>query len=95
MNEDNLNSLIQRFSELEHKLCGVYPADNFPSNLTDNSFIIVNISKSASIGTHWILLCQKEQKLTFADPLGQTLSSYKHLQCKTNKIHLYEEKIKF
>ena len=66
MDEDNLNSLIQRCSELKYKL--VYAADNFPTNLTDNSFIIVNISTSASIGTHWILLCQKDQKIIFADP---------------------------
>ena len=82
MDEDNLNSLIQRCSELKYKFRGVYAADNFPTNLTDNSFIIVNISTSASIGTHWILLCQRDQKIIFADPLGQTLSSYKHLQSR-------------
>ena len=82
MDEDNLNSLIQRCSELKYKFRGVYAADNFPTNLTDNSFIIVNISTSASVGTHWILLCQKDQKIIFADPLGQTLSSYKHLQSR-------------
>ena len=94
MDEDNLNSLIQRFSELKHNFCGVYAADNFPSNLTDNSFIIVNISTSASIGTHWILLCQKKQKLIFAYPLGHTLLSYKPLQCRIasnfNVITVYE-----
>ena len=68
MDEDNLNSLIQRCSELKNKFRGVYAADNFPTNLTDNSFIIVNISTSASIGTHWILLCQKDKKIIFADP---------------------------
>ena len=77
MDQDNLNSLIQRCSELKYKFRGVYAADNFPTNLTDNSFIIVNISTSASIGTHWILLCQKDQK-----KLGQNLSSYKHLQSR-------------
>ena len=80
MDEDNLNSLIQRCSELKFR--GVYAAENFPTNLTDNSFIIVNISTSASIGTHWILLCRKDRKTIFADPLGQTLSSYKHLQSR-------------
>ena len=64
----------------KYKFCGIFAADSFPTNLTDNSFIIVNISKSASIGTHWILFCQEDQiKNLFADPLGQTLSSYKHL----------------
>ena len=72
MNEDSLNSLIQRSSELKYKFHGVYAADNFPTDSTDNSFIIVNISTSAIIGTHWILLCQKDQKFIFPDPLGQT-----------------------
>ena len=82
MDEDKLNSLIQRCSELKHKFLEVYVADNFPTNLTDNSFIIVKISTSASIGTHWIILSQKDKKFIFADPLGQTLSSYKHLQSR-------------
>ena len=68
MDEDNLNSLIQRCSELKYKFRGVYAADNFPTNLTDNSFIIVNISTSASIGTHWILLCQKDQNFFLQIP---------------------------
>ena len=82
MDEDNLNCLIQRCLELKYKFRGVYVVDNFPTNLTDNSFIIVNISTSASFGTHWILLCQKRQELFYSDPLGQTISSYKHLQCR-------------
>ena len=83
MDEDNLNFLLQRCSELKYKFRGVYAADNFPTNFTDNSFVLVNISMSASVGTPWILLCRKDQKIIFADPLGQTLSSYKHLQSRT------------
>ena len=82
MNKDNLNSLIQRCSELNYKFRGAYAADSFPTILTGNSFIIVNISTSASIEMYRILLCQKDQKFIFSDPLGQTISSYKHLQSR-------------
>ena len=63
MDEDNLNSLIQRCSELKYKFRGVYAADNFPTNLTYNSFIIVNISTSTLIGTHWTFLCPLDTSL--------------------------------
>ena len=37
------------------------------------------LSTAESFGTHWLLLCQKEEEdqLYFADPLGQSISSYK------------------
>ena len=82
MDEDNLNSLIQRCSELKYKFRGVYAADNFCNQLNRQQLHYSQYSTSASIGTHWILLCQKDQKIIFADPLGQTLSSYKHLQSR-------------
>ena len=82
MVEYNLNPLIQRCLELKYKFRGVYAADTFPTNFTDKSFIIVKISTLASVGTHWIFLCRKNQKFIFADPLGQTLSTYKHLQSR-------------
>ena len=46
MDEDSLNSQIQICSELKYKFCGVFAADNVSTEFTDNSFIIVNISKS-------------------------------------------------
>ena len=79
MDEDEINNLVQGYKRLKYKLHGVFAADIFPLHLSQNSFIIVNVSTSQSIGTHWILICQRNGDNIFADPLGQNLTSYKHL----------------
>ena len=79
MDEDDINGLIQRCQKLKHKFRGVFAADNFPSKLKSNTFLIVNASKSQSPGTHWLLICKKNNHLLFADPLGRSLSSYKNI----------------
>ena len=79
MDEDEINNLVQRCKLLKHKFHGVFAADNFPLSLSQNSFIIVNVSTSQTIGTHWTLNCRKNGKYIFADPLGQNLTSNKHL----------------
>ena len=58
---------------------GVFSADNFCINLSHNSFILINVSIYQSIGTHWTLVFRKNGYHIFADPLGQNLTSYKHL----------------
>ena len=95
MDEDEINSLIHACKLLKYKFCGVFAADNFPLKLSQNRFIIVNVSSSDSIGTHWTLLCRKNGNYIFADPLGQKLTSYK---CLYNRLasaaldiqHVYE-----
>ena len=79
MDKDQINNLVQRCKFLKHKFHGVFAADNFSLHLSQNSFIIVNISTSQSIGTHWTLICRRNRDYIFADPLGQNLTSYKHL----------------
>ena len=79
MDEDDINALIQRCQKLKHKFRGVFSADNFPSKLKSNTFLIVNASKSQSSGAHWLFICKKSNRLLFADPLGRSLSSYKNL----------------
>ena len=49
MDEDDNNGLIQRCQKLKHKFRGIFAADNFPSKLKSNTFLIVKrvkISKS-------------------------------------------------
>ena len=48
MDEDDINGLIQIFQNLKNKFRGVFAADNFPSKLKSNTFLIVNASKSKS-----------------------------------------------
>ena len=79
MDEDEINNLVQGCKRLKYKFYGVFAADNFPLHLSENSFIIVIVSTFQSIGTHWKLICQRNGKYIFADPLGQNLTSYKHL----------------
>ena len=46
MDEDEINNVIQACKPLEYKFRGVFAINNFPVNLSHNSFIIVNISTS-------------------------------------------------
>ena len=79
MDEDEINKLVQACKLLKYKFQGVFAADSFPVNLSHNSFIIVNVSTSQSIGTRWTLFCRRKGNYIFADPLRQNLASYKHL----------------
>ena len=83
IDEDEKNSMVQACKLLKYKFCGVYAADNFPLKLSQNRFIIVNVSSSDSIGTHYTLLCRKNGNYVSADPLGQKLTSYK---CLYNRL---------
>ena len=79
MDKDDINDLIQGCKTLKYKFHGVFAANNFPEKMNRNSFLIVNAATAENIGTHWLLLCRKNNQLLFADPLGQPISSYKHL----------------
>ena len=79
MDEDDINDLIQGCKTLEYKFLGVFAANNFPEIMNINSFLIVNAAFAENIGTHWLLLCRKNNQLLYSDPLGQPISSYKHL----------------
>ena len=75
MDEDEINNLVQACKLLKYKVRVVFAADNFTVNVSHNSFIIVNVSTSQSIGTHWTLFCRRNGKYIFADQLGQNLAS--------------------
>ena len=79
MDEDDMNEFIQGCKTHKHKFHGVFAANNFPEKMNRNSFLIVNAATAENIGTNWLLLCRKNNQLLFADPLGQPISSHKHL----------------
>ena len=79
MDESEINNLIQGCKLLKYKFHGVLAADNFPLHLPQNSFIIMNISTSQSIGTNWIHIFRRNGDYIFAYPLRQNLTSYKYL----------------
>ena len=84
MNEDDINDLIQRCASLKLKFLGVFAANNFSQKLKPNSFLIVNAATAKSFGTHWLLLCQKEEEdqLFFADPHD---SLFRHSKLSTKE----------
>ena len=75
MDEDDINDLIQGCKTLKNKLHGVFTANNFPEKMKRNSFLIVNTATAQNIGTHWLLLCRKNNQFLFANPLDQPISS--------------------
>ena len=79
MDEDDINDLIQKCRKLKYKFRGVLAANNFPQKIRKNSFLIVNTSPSNSPGTHWLLPCNRIDKMIFADPLGQSIIVYREL----------------
>lgn len=79
IDELQLATIIKKCKHLKYKFAGVYAADNFPIDVKVNTFIIVNSDKATQMGTHWLLLCNKNKKILFADPLGFPLASYQHV----------------
>ena len=79
MDEDDINDLILGCKFLRYKFHGVFAANYFPEKMNRNSFFIVNTATAEKIGTHWLLLCRKNNQILFANPLGQPVPSYKRL----------------
>ena len=93
MDEDQIHHQLKKCKHLKFKFRGVYAADNYPLNLQTNTFIIVNASRSNSIGTHWVVLAKRYAYpiIYFADPLALPLTTYKDIfnrlqQCKDLEI---------
>ena len=69
MDKDDINGLIQGCKTLKYKFHGVFAANNFQEKMNRNSFLIVNAATAENIGSHWLLLCRKNNQLLFANPL--------------------------
>lgn len=90
MDENKLFNFIQKCRHLKYKNKGIFAADNFPVKIPKNTFIILNASNSNTYGTHWLLLCNRNNVIYFADPLGYSLESYanvlKRVMLMTDKV---------
>ena len=93
MDEDQIHLQVKKCKHLKFKYRGVYAADNYPLNLQTNTFIIVNASRSNSIGTHWVVLAKRYAYpiIYFANPLALPLTTYKDIfnrlqQCEDLEI---------
>ena len=74
-----MNDLIQKCRKLKYKFLVVFAANNFPQKLHIHSFFIVNVSPLNSPGTHWLLLCNRNNKINFVERLGQSIIAYRKL----------------
>ena len=79
MDKDDINELIEKCRKLKYKFRGVYAANKIQQKLCKNSFLVVNDSPWKCPGTHWLLLCNRNIKIIFADPLRQSSFAYKDL----------------
>ena len=93
MDEDQIHLQVQKCEQLKFKFRGVYVAENCPLKLQTNLFIIVNASRSNSIGTQWLVLAKRSVYpiIYFADPLVLPLTTYKDIfnrlqQCEDLEI---------
>ena len=85
MDEIQLQDLIQNCKYLKHMFLGVFAADIFPPHIPINIFVIVNTSKSDFPGTHWIVICNRQKVIYFADPLDLPLWQCTNLYKRLNE----------
>ena len=94
MDEDDINGLLQRCQKLKHKFRRVFAADNFPSKLKSNTFIIVNASKSQSPGTHWLLNCKKATVFCLLIPWTILVFLQEYLSTNCKKMYSFTNYLK-
>ena len=87
MDEEQLFNLINKCKHLKHKFVGVFASDNFPPLMNNSAFIIVNASPGNTIGTHWLLLCNRNNTIIFGDPLGFSLTQYQSLYKRCTQFY--------
>ena len=49
---------------------GTYSSDNFPKHLKPPYSIILNLSRSNQLGSHFIAIIEKENEIIYFDPFG-------------------------
>ena len=69
MDEDDIDDIVRNCKNLKHKFIGVFAANKFPKKMKEISFLIVNSATAEKAGTNWLLFCQKDNQLLFADQL--------------------------
>lgn len=72
--------------DLKYKFQGIFAADNFPLRTKSNTFCIVNAATSDIYNDgHWVLLCKKQNKLYFMNPLGLPMENYQDISKRMMK----------
>ena len=63
------NFEIQKFFKNEPRFNGVFSRNNLPKKIKDEAYII-NFDEYADVGTHWIGLFCKKDKIVYFDSFG-------------------------
>ena len=58
-----------KYYENKSRFTGVYSRDNLHNKLKDEAYVI-NLDEYSDIKTHWIVLCVKNNNITYFDSFG-------------------------
>ena len=76
MDETEVAFYARKCPNLKYKFNGVFAADNFPILARNNTFQVINADPASHAGSHWMVLCRRDEQLVFADPLGRPINYY-------------------
>ena len=85
MDSESMESIIEKIPVLKFKYLGTYAA-NFIPPLLRNTFCIVNIDRSSSEGSHWVMLGNKNGIIYYGDSLGQSISTYGNIKLPYGRV---------
>ena len=80
IDELQLGTLINKCKHLKYKFAGVYASDIVSFNIKNGNFVLVQSDTATHMRTHCLLLCNRNKKYLFADPLGLPLNKYSHIR---------------
>ena len=86
------NFEIKEYYENEQKFNGIYCRDNLPKIIKNGAYV-VNLGEYTDIGTHWIALNTKNNKVIYFDSFGVQYvpKKFKNLLYKTRSKQTYSE----
>ena len=64
------NFEIQKYYKNEPRFNGVFSINNLPKEKTKDGAYIINLDEYADVGTHWIVLFCKKNKIVYFDSFG-------------------------
>ena len=72
MSDDGISNIyIEHIMKKVSKIfLGCYSADNLPTKVAQPYSLIVNLSDSSEIGTHFVAIYQENRKIFYFDPLA-------------------------
>ena len=85
MDNTSLRDIFERIPELKFRYIRSFPADFVP-NLPKFAFAIINTSPSSEVRDHWIIIGRLNRNYYYADSLARSVTHYKFLNKKYQKM---------